>query len=110
VATEVVFKYRVWAKFNPVKLCWGKTLFFENSTLNITWYWGWFRHLFMFTKSTYDNKLFAIRRFYITKWERMPDRDASCKAYRLGPLDVEVWKSGKQLFLQSRGFDNRKSP
>lgn len=86
----------------------SKTFFFTSFTLEVIWFWGWFKDLFMFRRRTYDNKLFAIRRFYIHGWHRVSDRDAICKSYMLGPINIDIWKSGKQLFLQGRGFDNSK--
>lgn len=83
------------------------TFFFETFTLEVVWFWGWWKDLFTF-KRRYDDKLFAIRRFYKIPWSRCCDRDASTVAYMVGPVNIHIWKSGKQLFLQGRGFDNKK--
>lgn len=99
----------MWDRFNRVKKpVLSKTLFFENFAIEIVWFWGWFKDLVTFKRRTYDNKLFAIRRFYVLDWSREIDRDAITKSYHIGPVNIHVWKSGKQLFLQNRGFDNRK--
>ena len=96
-------------KFNWVKKpVLSKTFFFKNFTLEIVWFWGWFKDLVLFRRRTYDDKLYAIRRFYIESWHRVSDRDAITKMIMIGPLNIHLWKSGKQLFLQGRNFDNRK--
>lgn len=111
MAIEAVFKHQVWDRFNWVKKpVLSKTFFFENYAIEIVWFWGWFKDLIEFRRRTYDNKLFAIRRFYIQKWIRCSDRDAICKELHLWPLNFTIWKTGKQLFLQNRGFDNSKLP
>lgn len=86
----------------------SKTLFFKNYAIEIVWFWGWFKDLVTFKRRTYDNKLFAIRRFYIIPWSMCSDRDAISKQITLGPINIHLWKSAKQLFLQNRGFDNSK--
>lgn len=84
-----------------------KTLFLESCSIQIIWFWGWWKDLFTF-KRRHDGKLFAIRRFYTIPWSRCYDRDASTVAYMVGPINIHIWKSGKQLFLQGRRFDNSK--
>lgn len=86
----------------------SKTIFLKSYVIEIAWFWGWFKDLFTFRRRTKDNKLFAIRRFYVIPWSREVDRDAISKAYMLGPMDIHILKTGRMLFLQDRGFDNKK--
>ncbi len=88
----------------------SKTFFFKNYTIEIVWFWGWFKDLVTFKRRTYgNNELFAIRRFSVIDWSRCFDKDAIYKEFHIWPLNLTIWKSGRQLFLQGRGFDNRKS-
>ena len=36
----------------------------KNGILELFIFWGWFKSLITFRRRTYDNKLFAIRRFH----------------------------------------------
>jgi hypothetical protein len=106
----------VLAKLNRVKKpVLSKTFFFKDYTIEIVWFWGWFKDLVTFKRRTYDGKLFAIRRIYVLhwisakSWNRCSDRDAIVKEIHIWPLNLTILKSGRQLFLQGRGFDNRKS-